>query len=476
MIFSSLLFLYVFLPAVLAVVLLAPRTWHNYLLLIASLIFYAWGGVSYSVLLLISIGINYFVGRAIDRHRGTPLARWSMIVGVVLNLLLLGIFKYANLLVGSLDVLLTAVGWTPIELKPIALPIGISFFTFQAISYIVDVYDGKASVEKRIANVGLYIALFPQLIAGPIVRYREIAQQIVKREMSWAKMSYGIERFVWGLGKKVLLANTFAVLADDIFAIQAQNLDPLTAWVGLAFYTLQLYFDFSGYSDMAIGLGSMLGFRIPENFNFPYISRSIREFWRRWHITLSMWFRDYVYIKMGGSRRSVRRTYFNLFVVFVLVGLWHGAAWTFVVFGLIHGIFMVLERIGLERLLARTWRPVAHVYTMLVFMLSLVVFRTRTIHDSLDYLGAMTGSIEHTGFRFDLGSYFGIEMWIMTGIGLLACTPVFRTIHRRALQIDRSGWQRVYTTAGVIATLFVFLYCTMNLSMGTYNPFIYYQF
>ncbi|MGD8365986.1 MAG: MBOAT family O-acyltransferase, partial [Desulfobacterales bacterium] len=318
MLFSSIIFLFQFLPLCLLLYFLAGKRLRNLLLLIASLVFYAWGESYYVLLMLVSILVNYLCGLMIDRYRGRQAARGFLIAAIAFNVLSISVFKYANFLVDNLNTLLSQIGAGPIELAPIHLPIGISFFTFQAMSYAVDVYRRDAPVQRNPLNIGLYIALFPQLIAGPIIRYHNIAAQLIRRRVRLDDLSYGIERFVVGLGKKVLIANQVAIIADQVFSFPYETLTPGVAWLGVLCYTLQIYFDFSGYSDMAIGLGRMFGFHFLENFNYPYISRSIREFWRRWHISLSSWFRDYLYIPLGGNHRGPLRTYLNLLIVFFL--------------------------------------------------------------------------------------------------------------------------------------------------------------
>lgn len=475
MLFSSLLFLYVFLPAVVIIILLSPGRWHNALLLLASLIFYAWGGVSYSLLLIGSILVNYAAGLAIDRSTNEQRKRRWLILGLIVNIGLLLVFKYTNFLLENLN------QWLPraqqIDFKPIILPLGISFFTFQAISYLVDVYQQRTKAQRKLHRLALYISLFPQLIAGPIVRYHDIADQIRQRRLSWPLFASGVERFIVGLGKKVLLANNFAPLADDIFIVAPQNLDPLSAWTGLLMYTLQIYFDFSGYSDMAIGLGRMFGFQIPENFNFPYIARSVREFWRRWHISLSQWFRDYLYIPLGGNRKGSGRTYFNLFVVFLLTGLWHGAAWNFLLWGLLHGLFMILERLGLGKTLNRAGRIPSHLYTLLVVMLAWVLFRAPNLHHAWQYYGALLGQHNQSEVPFDLAFYFGPELWLALGIAVLASTPVFRTLSQWLLS---RPWGKLpdlsYQLISTLGLILIFLYCTMELATEAYNPFIYFRF
>ena len=324
MVFSSILFIFLFLPFTLSLYFLVGKKHRNIFLLFASLIFYAWGEGIYLLIMLVSIFINYLCGLLIDNHRGTNKSRGYLTIAVVLNLGILSFFKYANFVVNNLNSILSGLGLGQLFLPPVHLPIGISFFTFQALSYVIDVYRNKAPVQKNILNLGLYISLFPQLIAGPIVRFSHIAKQIVSRTTSRANFTEGIRRFLFGLAKKVLIANPLALVTDQIYALPTSELTIGLAWLGTFCYTIQIYFDFSGYSDMAIGLGRMFGFHFLENFNYPYICKSIREYWARWHISMTTWFRDYLYIPMGGNRRGPFRTYFNLVTVFVLCGLWHG--------------------------------------------------------------------------------------------------------------------------------------------------------
>ena len=392
MLFSSTLFLFLFLPLTLVAYLVVGRRLRNVLLLLASLFFYLWGENIYVLVMLSSITMNYIFGLLIDRNikRGDS-GKLPMVLGVVANLGLLIFFKYTNFIVDNVNILLGTMGVAAINIEPIHLPIGISFFTFQAMSYIIDVYRKDSNVQKNPINLGLYIALFPQLIAGPIVRYHDIADQINRRKTRLLDVAAGSERFIFGLGKKVLIANPLALVADQIFALPVDQLSTGAAWIGVICYTLQIYFDFSGYSDMAIGLGRMFGFRFLENFNYPYISRSIREFWRRWHISLSSWFRDYLYIPMGGNRLGEKRTRRNLLIVFLLVGLWHGASWSFIVWGLIHGLFLIFERSRPGRFIEKMPTPLQLVYTLLVVMNAWVFFRVEKLSDALDYLAVMYG-------------------------------------------------------------------------------------
>src|SRR5439155_13667571 len=344
------------------------RTTHdsygNCILLVASVIFYAKGGGSFTWLMLGSIAFNYWIAIAIDRRRET--AKILLLFAVAVNLAVLGVFKYANFFADNVNALFLVLRLNPVAVPRVLLPIGISFFTFHAISYVVDVYRGDAIAQKSPVHAALYLLLFPQLIAGPIIRYRTIADQLARRVVTLDDFAYGVRRFVIGLGKKVLIANAVAGAADKIFGTPITELDASHAWLGVGCYTLQIYFDFSGYSDMAIGLGRMFGFRFPENFRWPYIADTVQDFWRRWHMSLSSWFRDYLYVPLGGSRVSPARMYRNLVTVFFLCGLWHGASWNFVIWGLFHGSFLVVERVGLASAVKRLWAPLRHAYLLLV--------------------------------------------------------------------------------------------------------------
>jgi len=347
MLFSEPVFVFLFLPLLLLGYALTPRAAQNTLLLLASLLFYAWGEGFFVLVMLGSIAFNYLVGLLLEAGRGRRRLRpLALLLGVAGNLALLIVFKYAGFLVTNLNLLLAGLKLPALPVPALHLPIGISFFTFQAMSYVIDVYRDRIPVQKHPLRIALYIALFPQLIAGPIVRYQHIARQLTRRVVTRPGLAEGIRRFILGLGKKMLLANVLAVPVDKIFAIPAHQLTTSVAWLGVVCYALQIYFDFSGYSDMAIGLGRMFGFRFLENFRYPYLARTITDFWRRWHISLSSWFRDYVYIPLGGNRRGPLRTYRNLVIVFLLCGLWHGASWTFVAWGLFHGLFLAIERLG----------------------------------------------------------------------------------------------------------------------------------
>ena len=382
MVFSNLVFLFIFLPAVLFLYYLSPKAGKNYILLLASLLFYAWGEPVYVLIMLGSICMNYLFARWLDQGKNGFQRKFWLVVSIIANLFVLGIFKYAGFFMENVNKLFHTVFPVP----EIALPIGISFFTFQAMSYVIDVYRKDAVLQKNLFDLALYISLFPQLVAGPIVRYQTVADQITDRIHDWALFESGVKRFLIGLFKKVLIANPIGLVADEIFALSGGDLSTGTAWIGVMAYALQIYFDFSGYSDMAIGLGRMFGFKFLENFNYPYIAQSVTDFWRRWHISLSSWFRDYVYIPLGGNRVRPWKIYCNLFIVWTLTGFWHGASWTFLVWGFYYGVLIALERLFLGKLLAKLYRPLRHLYLLFIVMIGWVFFRADDFSYSFDLL------------------------------------------------------------------------------------------
>jgi len=473
MLFSSPIFLYLFLPLTLLLFYISNAKLKNGVLFFASLVFYAWGGVAYSSILIISILINYLFGFLISKKRGS---RIYLGLGVGLNITILVIFKYADFIVTNLNSLFDNFQIKPIEQPNILLPIGISFFTFQAISYLVDVYRKEVVYQKNLVNLALYISLFPQLIAGPIVRYHDIASQLTRREFSLEKFGDGVQRFIIGLSKKVLLANNFAFVADDIMNSDFVDLTTPTAWIGIVAYAFQIYFDFSGYSDMAIGLGKMFGFTFLENFNFPYISKSIKEFWRRWHISLSTWFRDYLYIPLGGNRISNSRTYLNLLIVFLLTGFWHGASWSFLFWGAFHGFFLVLERLGLDKLLKKVWFPIQHLYAMFVVLIGWVFFRVESIGDAFFYLKRMF--VSDASIASNWLSYFDTKFIIVLIIGVISSTnffPWIGSVYNKYLIQNRA----INLTSNIVYFLILnalLILSTFYLVAGSYNPFIYFRF
>lgn len=482
MLFSSPVFLFLFLPVVLWLYVALRRELRNPLLLAVSLLFYAWGEKQYVVVMLLSIGWNYAFGLLVDRLHGRKAAWWVLATSVAGNLLLLGVMKYANFFVENLNRALAAAGGSPIEMAPIHLPIGISFFTFQALSYVVDVYRRDAKVQKSPADLALYVSLFPQLIAGPIVRYRDVATEINTRSVRLRDFSEGVMRFAVGLGKKVLIANTLALPADKIFAVPAGELPAVIAWLGVVCYAFQIYFDFSGYSDMAVGLGRMFGFHFARNFNYPYISRSITEFWRRWHISLSTWFRDYLYIPLGGNRCAPWKVYRNLMIVFLLCGFWHGAAWQFMVWGGIHGLLLVTERFGLGRVLKRMPSVVGHAYALLAVLIGWVFFRATNLHYAFEFLGAMGGLSHANDLAHPIARYLTNDVAVALAIAPIASLPVLPWVllrYRRAAR--RVGpvalpLQLLWQTARAGAVASLLLASAVQLASSTYNPFIYFQF
>jgi alginate O-acetyltransferase complex protein AlgI len=460
MVFSSTVFLFVFLPIVLAVYynpLFKGRTFKNVFLLLASLAFYAWGEPVFVLLMLLSIGITWFLGLKLTGQH----AKAVLIGGVVYHVLILFVFKYLTFTAQQVGLLLHK----DLSGVQISLPIGISFFSFQLMSYLFDVYRQKAQAQRNPLYVGLYVALFPQLIAGPIVRYEKIAAEITNRQESWDDIALGTQRFVYGLAKKVLLANYLAQIADNAFDYLAGSTTVAMAWLGALCYTFQIYFDFSGYSDMAIGLGRMFGFHFDENFNYPYVAGSVTEFWRRWHISLSSWFRDYVYIPLGGNRVKTPRWVFNLFVVWLLTGIWHGANWTFVVWGLLYFVILLAEKTsGFANRLG--W--LSHVYTMLVVTVAWVLFRADDLGAAGVYIQNMVG-IGASGLADAAFVSYIRSAAVVLIAACIGCTPllsrIFAKLRDTKLRFAESLW-----------LVIVFVLALLQVVSSTYNPFIYFNF
>jgi alginate O-acetyltransferase complex protein AlgI len=486
MVFSSTVFLFLFLPIVFLGCLVLRRSLQNSWLLLMSVLFYAWGEPIYVLLMLVSIAGNYCLGLLVHYSKKKPkAARLYLWSAIVFNLGILAYFKYGNFFVDNANRLLESIGWTGIDLPPVLLPIGISFFTFQALSYVIDVYRGEGDVQKNPLNLGLYISLFPQLIAGPIVRFHDVAKQIQDRVTTLWDLEYGVKRFIIGLAKKVLVANVVAAAADQIFdGVPADQLTPGLAWLAVLCYTAQIYFDFSGYSDMAIGLGRMFGFHYLENFRWPYVSQSITEFWRRWHISLSSWFRDYLYIPLGGNRCAPWRNYANLVIVFLLCGLWHGASWTFMFWGLYHGCFLVAER-----LLGKHWPPmpriVRHVYVMLAAMVGWVFFRADDFGYAVAVLKAMVGIASGDGSVYYTALYLNSEVAVTLAVAFVFSMPVTpylveryqEYIEKRKSHGEAPLWfAGVAQSATILVLVGVLFYSVVHLSSSTYNPFIYFRF
>lgn len=461
MVFSTPIFLFLFLPAVLVLNYIIPKKYiaaKNVVLLIASLFFYAWGEPKNVLLMLLSIAVNYVCGLLLGRFDSDEKKRKVVLwASVVFNLGLLFFFKYFNFVTGG-------------RFPEIALPIGISFFTFQIMSYTIDVYRRSVEPQKSLLKLALYISLFPQLIAGPIVRYIDVEKQLTYRECTAEKTARGMIRFSMGLAKKVIVSNTVAAICDGIFG-STNTVPAFTAWVGVICYALQIYFDFSGYSDMAIGMGHMLGFDFLENFNYPYVSCSVQEFWRRWHISLSSWFRDYLYIPLGGNRRGKVRTYINLIIVFACTGLWHGASFSFIVWGLWHGLFLVIERLGFKKALDKLPKFIGWIYTMLVVLVGWVFFRADTLSAAMKYLGEMfsfSGGVANGMAQFDNLSF------IITAIALVLCTPVYQLVKGK-LEKTEVGKKAAFVIGAVLATG-LFILSVIFLTGSGYNPFIYFRF
>lgn len=462
MVFSSTVFLFVFLPVVLAIYynpFFKGRKFRNVFLLLASLGFYAWGEPIFVFLMILSIIITWFLG--IQIAKSDTRSKIVLTVGIAYNVLILFIFKYLTFLAQQLGLLLNK----DLSMIDISLPIGISFFSFQLMSYLFDVYYKKAEVQKNPLYVGLYVSLFPQLIAGPIVRYERIADEINNRKETYDNVVIGMQRFIYGLAKKVLLANYFALIADNSFDYLAGHTSVAMVWLGVICYTLQIYFDFSGYSDMAIGLGRMFGFHFDENFNYPYISKSVTEFWRRWHISLSSWFRDYVYIPLGGNRVKKSRWILNLFIVWLLTGIWHGANWTFVVWGLIYFVVLLTEK-SYKYVDKMKW--FSHIYTMFVVIIAWVFFRANNIGDALVYIGNMFG-IGATSFvdAVFIGHIKAIAA-VLIG-GAIGMTPCVKNIFARL----RSSKLRIVETIWIMA---IYILSLLQVIGSSYNPFIYFNF
>lgn len=464
MVFSSLVFLCIFFPISFIVYFLIPSIkYKNAWLIIISLLFYAYGEPIYVFLMIGSTFINFILGLYVKENK------IILSISVIINLLILGIFKYSDMIVVTCN----SIFQTKIPEPNIDLPIGISFFTFQIMSYVIDVYRGETNKQKNFWKLLLYISLFPQLIAGPIVKYHDIEAQISDRKCSLKKVSYGLRRFILGLSKKVLISNIAAITADKLFSLHFDQINCIGAWIGAISYTIQIYFDFSGYSDMAIGMGKMFGFDFLENFNYPYESLSVKEFWRRWHISLSTWFKEYVYIPLGGNRKGKLRTCINKLVVFFLTGLWHGANWTFVVWGLFHGMFLLFEEfVNIKKLP----RILGHIYTMLVVICGFVIFRSDTILQALTILKKMfigwnmSENVMNITFQFFSPlTVFIIIIGVLGGISWK--NKLIKKIYSKnnALGIIISKITYIYV-------FILLVLCILNLSSGTYNPFIYFRF
>lgn len=466
MLFSSIPFLYYFLPCVLLLYFLTPKKLKNAVLLLSSLVFYAWGEPIYVLLMIFSVVSGYILGLLIEKFREKRLGKVFLIVSVVISLGLLGYFKYADFFIANFN----AVFGLSVPLLRIALPIGISFYTFQLLSYTIDVYRGTVAAQRNFITLAAYIALFPQLIAGPIVRYADVAAQLTSRTHSFDKIALGIRRFVLGLAKKILIANALGELCDIFRASGDKSV--LFYWLYAVAFTLHIYFDFSGYSDMAIGLGKIFGFDFMENFRFPYISASITEFWRRWHISLGSWFRDYVYIPLGGNRVGKAKWLRNIFIVWLLTGFWHGAAWNFIVWGLLFAVLLVVEKLWLQKPLQKT-KVLKHIYVLFFVILSFVIFNATDMRQALFDLGAMFGA-GNIPFYSAEWSYYLRSYAVILGLAVLGATPLPQKL--LAAVRRRKAGETLLNIAEPIVLAALLLVMTAYLVDGSFNPFLYFRF
>lgn len=468
MVFSSLEFLFFYLPAVLFIYFLIPAKYlaaRNFALLAVSLLFYGWSEPTYIWIMFLSIAIDYICGRLVGKYKQTApkKAKAALVTSIVLNLSILGFFKYADFIIQNLSLIPALSGLKPLG---IALPVGISFYTFQTMSYTLDVYLGEASVQKNIATFGSYVTMFPQLIAGPIVRYRDVDNELRTRSHTLENAARGIRRFICGLAKKVLLANTAGAFYESFVSGVNDTPSVLGAWMGVIFFAFQIYFDFSGYSDMAIGLGFILGFNFPENFNYPYISKSITDFWRRWHITLSTWFREYVYIPLGGNRKGRARTFINLIIVWFLTGLWHGASWNFVLWGLYFAVLLIIEKAFLGKILSKLPQFISHIYAIIFIVFGWFIFIYCDLENPIAYLSSM--------FCAPLISQVAIYD-LVRGLLFLAILAVASTKMPYKLYCKLKD-KTVFKVIMCIMLPFILLICTAYLVDSSYNPFLYFRF
>ncbi len=472
MLFSSITFLFYFLPFVVILSLIIKgNKWKNLFLMFASIVFFAWGETEMVFLLLLTIYINYILAIQIDKQEKLSSRKLYLTLALIFNIGLLGYYKYMNFFLINFS--------SGINIQQITLPIGISFYTFHNVSYVIDVFKRKVAAQKDLVNLALYISFFPQLIAGPIVRYVDIADQLYNRIVDTEIFSYGVKRFITGLAKKVLIANACAGVADQVFALPYEDLHFTVSWLGILAYTLQIYFDFSGYSDMAIGLGRMFGFRFLENFNFPYIAKSMQDFWRRWHISLSSWFRDYLYIPLGGNKVGPVRLYVNLFLVFLCTGFWHGASWNFIVWGILHGVFLIIERLGFGKILEKMPSFVGHAYTMIVVFFTWVFFRADDLTTALKYCETMIGI--HQGDStysslYDFIDHYNIFIMVL---GVFLVSPHLRlknAINNTLVSLPSLTARLLSSQLKNLSYLVLLVLAIMNIANGTYNPFIYFRF
>lgn len=461
MVFSSILFLFFFLPVFLSCYFILPKQFRNLALVVFSLLFYAWGEPIYIGIMIFSTIFDYSIGRIMGYFdHNDKIRKVVLIFSIFGNLSILSFFKYTDFFITSSN----SIFGSSIELLEIALPIGISFYTFQTMSYTIDLYRRKVDVQKNIISFAAYVTMFPQLIAGPIVTYDKVEKELSSRKVTLTLFGEGCIRFIEGLGKKVLIANNIGLLSTQIFSSETTELTIITAWIGIIAFGLQIYFDFSGYSDMAIGLGKMLGFHFPENFRYPYISKNVTEFWRRWHITLGSWFREYVYIPLGGNRVSAIKWYRNIFIVWFLTGFWHGAAWNFIMWGLYFGFFLVLEKQFLLKVLAKVPAFLSHFYLLLIVSIGWVLFSFESVDSMFQYIGTMFGI--HSVKMFDTKTlYYLSNYYLVFIIAIVFATPLLANVKHKI-----NGFVMY------VFYVMVLLLCTAYLVDSTFNPFLYFRF
>ncbi|MFR6016955.1 MAG: MBOAT family O-acyltransferase [Paraclostridium sordellii] len=468
MVFSSLVFLFVFLPGIIFLYYISKDNYKNYLILAASLFFYAWGEPIYIVIMLISIVVNFIFGKKVCKDNDKNNRNIWLFMSIMFNISMLGIFKYTGFFIENINRMFG----NNITNPGIALPLGISFFTFQAMSYVIDVYRDDAKVQKNLLHLALYISLFPQLVAGPIVRYQTVADQIENRKHTVQKFENGVSRFIIGLSKKVLLSNSLGMLADSVFNTQIYELTVLSAWLGIIAYSLQIFFDFSGYSDMAIGLGNMFGFEFLENFNYPYISKSASEFWRRWHISLGSWFKDYIYIPLGGSKKGKLRNYINLFIVWFLTGFWHGASWTFIAWGLYFGILIAIEKAFLGKILDKIYPPISHLYLVLVVMIGWIFFRSNSFTYAFNYIKLLFGLDNNLLYNNLTIMYLNDYGYILI-LSVIFSIPIIPILKNKLHEFKET---HAYYIIKSIVFMSMFGAIVIELVNSTYNPFLYFRF
>ena len=479
MVFSTPVFLFLFLPLTLLIYYVSPKKGKNLIILLSGLLFYSWGEPIYVIVMLISTMIDYFAGLIMNKYEGRKVPRTiCLIVSVVMNLGLLGVFKYSGFIAENINAIagyqlidINNMNFFGIDFLPMnMLPIGISFFTFQSMSYTIDLYMGNVKVQKNPISFAAFVTLFPQIVAGPIVRYDDIARELDDRSITIDLIYDGIIKFIIGLAKKVLIANSIGSLWTAVKAMEMGSVSVLTSWLGILAFTFQIYFDFSGYSDMAVGLGKVMGFNFPQNFDYPYLSKSISEFWRRWHITLGSWFKSYVYFPLGGSRKGKGRTVFNLAVVWFLTGVWHGASWNFILWGSLYGVIIILEKLFLGKILEKLPAPLSMLYTMFFVILGWVLFDTADLAAAGSYIGTMFGA---SGILVDSTALYYLATY---GITFIICIIGATDLPKKAVEYIRAKSATVVNYGGIVVTMGLFVLCTAYLVDQTYNPFLYFNF